>query len=142
MTLITIPILWLVYSALEGVKEAYLYNYRDSDDLAYDKDLHPLFMVQRAAVMLMAYIAFIQVSTWYFALIPLLAFAFVFPLVHDGFYYWEYHRIDEKIYPHGFVTDDNTSTARLSIESPVIRYFFALAGCVIYGVFIYLTTIS
>jgi hypothetical protein len=140
-TLILIPILWLIYAALDGVKEAYLYNYRDSNDLAYGKDLHPLFTAQRAAVLLMAYIAFIPASTWYFAIIPLLAFAFVFPLIHDGFYYWQRHRIDKTVYPHGFVTDGNTSTAKLSIESPVIRYFFALLGAVVYGVFIYLTTL-
>lgn len=142
LIIISAPALWIAYSIIEGIEDGYLYAYRDSGDKGYNKDLHPLFTVQRGAVLLMAYIAFIPVSTWYFAIIPLLAFAFVFPIIHDGFYYWQRHWIDETVYPHGFVTDGNTSTAKFSIESPIIRYFFALAGCVIYGVFIYLTTLS
>lgn len=133
--LIILPVLWLIYAALEGVKEGYLYNYRDENDLAYGKDLHPLFTFQRVAVIAIAAIPLLIPGKWYFAPIALVGLALVFPLVHDGYYYLTRNKIDETIYPQGFFTDRSTSTAKISL-SRIQRIYAAMAGCIAYGVYV------
>ena len=132
--LIIVPLLWIVYSAIEGIKEGYLYNYRNTGDPSYGTNLHPLFTAQRTTVAAIALILFVVISKWYFSPIPMVAFMLVFPLVHDGFYYMTRHKIDKNVYPMGFLTDKSTSTAKISL-SRIQRIYAALAGCVVYGIY-------
>jgi hypothetical protein len=136
--LILIPLLWIGYSMLEGTREGYLYAYRDSNDLAYDKDLHLIFSVQRGIMLAATMLPF--TAYWYFIPIGIIALAALFPIIHDGFYYITRHRIDSSVYKYGFVSNNNTSTAKISIKSFIQRFYLALIGAIIYGVFAWLVT--
>jgi len=61
-------------------------------------------------------------------------------LVHDGFYYLTRNLIDETVYPQGFFTDKSkTSKAKIEL-SRIQRIYAAMAGCIIYGVYVSLLT--
>lgn len=134
------PALWILFSLIEGTREGYLFAYRDSDDPGYMKDLHPLFTLQRAIVVIALLLPFLFLARWYFLPIAALAFACVFPLVHDGFYYMTRNSLEKSIYPEGFRTDDNTSTAKISIKSFFQRIYLTMGGAVVYGIFLWLIT--
>jgi len=140
--LIVIPALWIAYSIIEGTREAYLYAYRAADwDPGYSlikttKNLHPLFVAQRAIVAGALLMCF--TFHWYL-IFALAAFALVFPVVHDGVYYLTRHQLDPAVYKLGFLDTSKTSTARFTFGL-YTRLYMAIAGCACYGVFAWLQT--
>lgn len=135
-------LLWIGYSILEGIKEGYLYAYRDPDDDGYDMDLHGIFFEQRVIVSSMIVLPMFFYISWYLPLIFLTANAMIFPLLHDGFYYETRKDLsDGKIYPKGFLMDGNQSTAKISIKSSFGRIFLAMGGCIAYGFYFHFLTI-
>lgn len=91
-----------MFSALEGVREAYYFN-------AYPKqtkyNIHILFNIQRAVVLV-----FITLYSWW---VTVLTCAMLFPFIHDGMYYWTRHYLNPNIYRKGFI--DNPSIGSTAI---------------------------
>jgi len=137
--LIILPIIWIAFSILEGIREGYTYAYRDSKDDGYKKDLHPLFTIQRGLMVIALLIPLICIAKYY-VLLEALAFALVFPLIHDGMYYVTRHRINNDVYKDGFLTDKNTSTAKISFQRFFHRLGLAMLACVAYGLFVWMVT--
>jgi len=128
------PILWIGFAILEGIREGYFYNYRDTKDLEYSKDLHPLYTMQRSVMAIGLCLGLAIIGGWW-SLLALASFGLVFPLFHDGFYYVTRNNIDSKIYPDRFKTDKNTTTAKISVQRFAWRLVAAIGGVIAYGAF-------
>ena len=117
---IIIFLLWCVYASIEGVKEAYLYHYRNTSTEKKAYELHPLFAEQRSCVLLI--ITALSVDLWL-----LFACIFVFSFFHDGFYYVKRNDLNSKTYPKRFFDHSTTSTAKFEFTL-ITRYALLVLG--------------
>lgn len=115
-------ILWVVYSIFEGKREAYYYHALNLSS-ANHINLHWMYAIQRAIVMVVIGITSMSV------LLPV-SLAFIFPFIHDGFYYMKRNDLMNWIYKKRFKAESDTSTAVLEF-SWEIRCFLFVFGLAI-----------
>lgn len=115
---------WLVFSVLEGRREALYFSYKMRASIAkqqaFKKDEHILFSWQRLAVLCGM---IIPMGVCLNTLIAATAFCMAFPFLHDGMYYVTRNQLDG-IYPKRWFDQSTTSTAlsdRLKLFNPVTR---------------------
>jgi len=126
--IITAYIIWVLYSMLEGIKEAFLYNLRD-----YNKknpiNEHIVFTIQRAVVLIL--VCYIDWRIMFIA-------PFAFPFFHDGAYYTTRNLLNNRIYPKRWFDQSNSSTARSTdFFTAEIRTIFAVISAVFTGIIQY-----
>ena len=133
--LVIIPVLWVVYSILEGIREGFMFAWKQGGEYGAKKNLHPAFAVQRGTVLLNALIPYLLTFTWWQSAMFIVGMACWFPLVHDGCYYETRLQISNgDIYPRGFFTNDNNSNAKISIKQFSGRIMLAFAGIFLYSI--------
>lgn len=96
-------IIWLVYTYLEGMREAYYYYMSAIFNLPI-KNIHWIYFVQRGLVLVLTGILTRGIF------LPL-SFACIFPFIHDGSYYITYNKLVPAVYKEKFKSSSTTSTA-------------------------------
>jgi hypothetical protein len=118
-------IAWVLYSIMEGAREAVFYAFRDHLKVFIYNE-HILYTIQRAIVLgICAYI-----DPWI-----LLSGPFAFPFFHDGAYYTMRNFLDENIYTEGWFAQSDTSTAWLTkFFTPTVRMICFVISLILAGV--------
>ncbi len=75
------------------------------------------------------------------SLILPITLAFVFPFIHDGFYYMKRNDLDARIYPQRFKADSSTSTAYFELTY-MERVGFFLTGVLLFIGYLFLLNIQ
>jgi hypothetical protein len=114
---IFILILWIVYSSLFGICDAYYwYSANVGKYCAKDfkfKDLHPHYFWMRSIVG--SVFAVIMSGGFYFKWFPItICIGMIFPFFHNGFYYKTRNEIDPTKYELGFRDMSTTSIAKVN----------------------------
>jgi hypothetical protein len=125
MTTITL-VLFLVYSLIEGVREAYYYHYKWKVVTYNVHDEHAMFTAQRAIAVVSISMMGYPIMGWW-CLIVIASMALCFPFVHDGAYYDTRNKLDESVYRKGFFADSKTTTAKVSLK-PAARISMFVTG--------------
>lgn len=104
--IIFLYIVFLIYPAISGIKDAVLWSKKGTDSFKFDE--HFIFVIERAAfifsVLLTAYVVKNSCVTPWNILAIFFCWALGFPFVHNGSYYWGRSKID-KAYM-GFFSDN------------------------------------
>lgn len=129
MALILVTILWIVYSILEGYREAFYFFFETEDLQKKVTDLHPYFACQRIIVGgLSAFIA-VGLSNVLFTLICLVSLGLMFTFLHDGMYYAQRNNLNKETYPKRWFDYSTTSTAKLDkFLNPTNRIIMFIVG--------------
>ncbi len=148
----SILIIWILYSLLEGKREAIFWHHRikSSDyQIFKSKDRHPMFMLQRGLVLLVCGLASYYMSgnlwlSFYILLMNMLIFSFF----HNGVMYNERNKMSREanptdsrkwIYLKGWWDQSKTSTAKLTkFMSPISRTIQAILGVIGYVIYPFL----
>jgi hypothetical protein len=123
-----ILIIWLLYSAFEGIRESYYWwlNSKFGGDIGFN--IHIIFALQRGLVILMTGL----LIDIFLAMSLMLTFSFI----HNGFYYLGRGFISKSTgeknpYPKGFFSQSTTSTAiTTKIFTPTIRTISFILGII------------
>lgn len=115
LLIITSLALWVFYCYFEGTREAYYYHLAalSLDNINQKFNLHFLYSIQRLLVLILVFFA---CGAGYFALIQSSALAFMFPYLHDGFYYRKRNDLIPTLYIKRFRANSTTSTAKFEIK--------------------------
>lgn len=115
---------WALYSLVEGLREAFLWNKSMYSSVVSNEllgiDIHKVFSLQRAIVMMI--ILYILANdndcySFYRLMGELIIWMFImslsFPFIHDGIMYKVRNKIDPSVYKDGFKSnpDPNKSTS-------------------------------
>jgi hypothetical protein len=123
---------WIIYSCLEGLREAYYYHNTNISLHSYKHDLHPFFSLQRFCALFMLLAISMDIHTF----ILCGSLALIFPFFHDGFYYIIRHKLDDNIYSKGFFDDSYTSVAKIELN------FYSRAALFFLGVTIFIINLN
>ena len=121
---ISIVILWIGYSYLEGMREAIYYDM--ASKMVTIPELHPLYVAQRSAV-------FISISVLLAVNIGLISALFILFMVasfspfHDSAYYITRNGLNPNVYPKSWRDDSTTSTAKFEIDFLGRKILFVLS---------------
>ena len=104
--MILITLIFIVYTCLDAITQAFYY-----DSNPDTKDIHGLFLAQRAIVV--ASLSFNLPSDYSYTHIGIFALALclIYSFFHNGVYYFSRHTLNKNIYPKGFFSNSETSTA-------------------------------
>jgi hypothetical protein len=127
MTNLIIFALWILFSMMEGMREAYYYSAKLKAILGTQKpsgktNEHAMFTVQRVIALAIAAAGMLPLGL-VSSLLVLAACICCFPFFHDGAYYVTRKNLDG-IYPEGWFAQSATSTAisdKLHLFGPVSR---------------------
>lgn len=122
-------LLWVVYSILEGKREAYYFSYKMRTSLAQKKPAkvineHVMFTYQRMLVVALACVS--CYTDWVNAILVVACLGASFPFFHDGMYYVTRKELDN-LYPKGWFDQSTTSTAwsdKKHLLDPIPRTVF------------------
>jgi len=136
-------VFFVVYSLLEGIREAYYYHSAVRSGDVEKFNLHNLFWVQRLIVsisMLCIYSFFLKNILVIVSV--LLSQMLIFSFFHNGAYYCTRNNLDSTKYPRRFKDNSRTSNAILEF-SYIERLFYFIIGFIIHLItlFIYLKLI-
>ena len=126
--MILITLIFIVYTLLDAITQAFYY-----DSNPDTKDIHGLFLAQRAIVVLS--LSFNLPSDYSYTHIGIFALALclIYSFFHNGAYYFSRHTLNNKIYPKGFFSNSETSTAIMEF-SFILRAILAIVGFIfLYG---------
>jgi len=98
-------ILWLIYSAFEGEREAYYYDLYPTKH----PNIHWIYFLQRGIVLVI-------IGWFMWSILLPLSLAFMFPLLHDGFYYMKRNDLNKNLYPKRFRESSTTSEALMEFS--------------------------
>lgn len=126
---------WILFSALEGIREAYYFSVKSEGTKFKSFDEHPMFAAQRLLVISIFSVS--CASGWLSWLAFCVSFSLIFPMIHDGIYYETRRRLD-KIYKRGFLDHSKTSTAVMTrfLIFPV-RLIMFITGTVLFLISLY-----
>lgn len=139
MVTIYILITWLLYYAVEGIQDAYSFNksYKanDFDNQVLGLDIHVFKVVQRltlgcTTIILMSILDFGYIIT----ITNMLELFLMQPFISNGMYFYTRHKLNDQVYPKGFlttkVTDD--SSAFIDIDKFSSRLILFCLGSISY----------
>lgn len=134
--LILIYLAWLSFSTAQGIREAWFFHYKyDSGYTKYDP--HAIFTWSRISAILLSASCFMYYNWWIYGLL-VISLILLFPFWHEGAYYYKRNKLDN-CYPYGWFTNNNTSTAKLSIQKGWLRTVLAFGSLLILAFLIYKT---
>ena len=138
---------WAGFSCLEGFREALFFYVNISSATPINKNLHPMFSTQRGFVLLIIFSSFQEISLlisgifqltlsegFMLILWPLLfvlSCCLLFPILHDGVYYYTRNKLDAKVYPKKFWDQTTTSNAKMNFNSINRIIMFAVSISII-----------
>jgi hypothetical protein len=117
---LTLLLVWLSYSKLEGVIQAYYYN---GSDVESQPNIHALFTIQRSIV---AVALMLFVEGWYiYVPVTMLTFSFI----HNGFYCCKRNDLNPLVYPDRWKAESKTSRAifDFSYKSRLVQFIVGIA---------------
>jgi hypothetical protein len=136
---------WIIYSLIEGYREAYYWHHKmHSDDYTVnrEKNLHPIFTVQRMVMMVVLLYAMSTTINIYGTLMILFGNILIFPFLHNGIMYLTRNNLSRIRYPNDeskwiygkkWLAQSTTSTAVLTkYFTPLIRVVLLIVGVLIY----------
>lgn len=110
---------YIVFSAMSGYLEAYFWAE------------HPKVNQRRSHIALTVFRAVVMAPiAWYEGLVTCIGLAFLFPFIHDGFYYQTRNKINNNTYPLGWMDESNSTGAVFSFGF-LTRVIFASIGIII-----------
>ena len=119
-SIISIFILWCLYTMFEGWREGILFHKTEFDKPA-GRILHINFTIQRALVLGIILIGNFE---WWVISLPL-----VFVFFHDGQYYTTRNKYNRQIYTNKWFAQSSTSTAwSTKFLTPTFRTIMFIAG--------------
>ena len=126
-------IFWVMYSTLEGLREAFYWHYKGIASSTDGVDLHPIFTLQRGILLFtLMFFMWVTLSSTVGVLI-FLANALLFSFFHNGMMYLFRNKLDSKVYPKKWFDQSTTSTAKTTkFMTPVSRTIQAILGLGIY----------
>ena len=129
-------IIWIIYSSLFGISDAYYWysanvaKYSTRNFLF--KDLHPNFFWTRSLVATV--FALLMSDDNYFIWLPIMiCLGLTFPFFHNGFYYKTRNKIDPTQYKLGFMDMSSTSIAKVNFTFflRTISFLVGLSGLIL-----------
>jgi hypothetical protein len=123
-------IIWIIYSSLFGISDAYYWYSANIGKYSVKnfifKDLHPNFFWTRSLVA--SVFAILMSNQNYLLWFPLMiCLGLTFPFFHNGFYYNTRNQIDPNQYKLGFKDMSSTSIAKVNFTF-LWRTIFFLVG--------------
>lgn len=122
----TTLILFIIYSYLEGVREADYFHFRWKHENEVVADEHLKFTLQRTVVAILGAISSTILWGW-FGLLFIPCAALVFTFIHDGSYYKRRNTLDSTVYKKKWYDQTSSSSAKISL-TPVIRTVLFILG--------------
>lgn len=112
--------IWVIYSLLEGVRDAFYYNSENKSSSTNTSryNIHWIFFVCRVCVwMLIGIIIYFsnQNNTLTLFLFSI-SLSLIFSYLHNGIYYYMRNQLDPTIYQKAWFDDSNSSTAILEFD--------------------------
>jgi hypothetical protein len=123
-------LIWIVYSGLEGIREAIFYYYASSSRRKKIIEMHPMFAAQRGLIFA-TFSALLWVAGygWLVAVISFFGYAGIFSFIHDGAFFTTYNKLDSTIYKKQWFDYSTTSTSVMDkFLTPVNRTILAVVG--------------
>lgn len=117
---------WIIYSLIEGRKDANLYHYKNLSSNHDKSNLHWLFAVERFIFLSFIFIIQYHYNSVINTSIFILGLALIFSFIHNGYYFTERNRLDPSIYKERWWADSLTSTARLEFNIHTRTILFAI----------------
>tara|TARA_R110000868_G_scaffold203969_8_gene451963 strand:- start:3026 stop:3466 length:441 start_codon:yes stop_codon:yes gene_type:complete len=129
-----ILILFIIYSAFEGWREA-IYWHVKGGSRYYDwfpkVEEHVIFTIQRAIVIIMGSILlFFTGMTWYWCVASIIGYALTFSFIHNGAMYLTRNNLDNTVYPKRWMAQSTSSVAKttkfMTPTSRTIQFVFGI----------------
>lgn len=114
INLFLIYIINVLYSCLEGIREAYYYHSASKTGDSSEFNIHWVYFIQRA-IFVFCSVYFVDFNIL-FKLCLFASIAISFPFFHDGSYYTVRNYLDSNTYPSRWEDSSVTSTARLELK--------------------------
>ena len=116
-----IILLWMIYSMMEGTREAYYYDSVVRSDRSYP-NIHWIFFLERGVVLLIIGLLTLDI------ILPV-GLALIFPWFHDGLYYMKRNDLEPRIYQKRFEASSTTSTAFFEMNY-LVRSLVCIGGLI------------
>lgn len=113
MIVLFINIVWILYSMIEGLREGFYWHFKSHSKKNCDFEIHPIFSLQRAAVLSLIGILLYSFIGWQ-SIISVISMMLIFSFFHNGVYYYTRNKLDETLYPKGWSDQSITSTAKMT----------------------------
>lgn len=121
--------IWLLAALVEGGRDAFLYHYRTNSVSQDKRNIHWLFVIERAIIFCLIMWAYGDGHSILDEGVFGLSLAMMFSLIHNGVYYQVRHHLDKNVYPKGFWSSSVTSQATLEFNL-VTRIFLFATGII------------
>ena len=121
-----VTILFCVWAALEGRREADYFHFRWKEPMTKVDDEHLMFTIQRSIVVIFTTLA-CTLGMGFWGLLGFIPLPLVFSFFHNGYYYVRRNQLDNNIYQKGWWDQSTTTTAKVSF-GPVARTALAAIG--------------
>lgn len=118
---------WILYSVLDGYRDAILFHNRNSARNPDQIEIHPILATQRAIVL----IVILAFNKSFDGVILIFSLACMFPFFHDGQYYCTRNNLDKSVYAKRWSDDSWTSTAKLEFTFSGRIFLFVLSVAII-----------
>lgn len=127
MMQILLLITWVIFSCLEGSRDARYFHNQVSATKPVKENSHYIFFLERTIVFaLTTYIVFLDtniLTTFFFSSGLILVFSFF----HNGVYYTQRNKLNPLIYPKKFWDSSTTSQASIELNVKARVALFAIA---------------
>ena len=130
---IVVIFLWIVYSYLEGQREAIYYDM--ASKMVVIPELHPLYVAQRGSVFIIISLL-CAVNTGLISLFLMGFMILSFSPIHDSAYYITRNSLNRSVYPNTWKDDSTTSTAVFEIDFLGRKILAVLSILALIGFFI------
>lgn len=130
---ILVFLLWLGFSAIEGVREAYYFFSLVNTKNIISKNLHPVFALQRGIIIAAVLLFSPDICNGFLMAVIL---SLIFPFFHDGMYYYIRNKLDFRTYPKRWRDRSLSSNAIIDLNFKW-RVIFFITGMGLMGYFIY-----
>lgn len=134
---------WLLYTIIEGYREAYYWHHKMyTTDYGDETNLHTAFTIQRGIVSVMLFYSLTLVLNIYGSLLLLVANTLIFSFIHNGSMYYTRYVLSKRMFPNdktkwlytkGWFSQSSTSTAVLTkFMTPLSRTIQFVLGVGVY----------
>lgn len=114
MLISTLTGLFIGYSMLEGVFQAHYYDLIPSNHSNH-RNLHPYYMLARACVSALIWIALFEISDAILASVYIVCLACIFSFFHNGVYYYTRNFLNPELYKKKWWDHSETSKALIEL---------------------------
>lgn len=128
----------LLYAFFEGKREAYYYHSASISGDSGRYNIHWLYLVQRIIFHISIFICINE--NIFIKICLLVSYGLCFSFIHNGSYFLQRNKLDNKIYPKKWMDDSISSTASYEVSFKE-RTFTFIAGIILFVLSIILKTL-